>query len=106
MRFGCVKSSFITSGNDCFWIFKENPASLSVSSDGVLRSLEASGGSTPGAFRLGCGNSMIVTFLVARRTVDPEASLVDGEGSADDGDSGIVLSSDLAGGAVTPTALL
>ena len=67
-----------------------------MSSDGVLRSLEASGGSTPGAFRLGCGNSLIVTFLVALRTVDPEASLVDGEGSADDGDSGIVLSSDLA----------
>ena len=34
--------------------------------------------------------------LFQRRTVDPEASLVDGEGSADDGDSGIVLSSDLA----------
>ena len=26
---------------------------------------------------------MIVTFLVALRTVDPEASLVDGEGSAE-----------------------
>ena len=75
----------------------------------LLHSLEPSGCSTPaagtlasiavdvsGANRLGCGNSMIVTFLVARRTVDPEASLVDGEGSADDGDSGIVLSSDLA----------
>ena len=49
---------------------------------------------------------MIVTFLVARRTVDPEASLVDGEGSADDDDSGIVLSSDLAGSAVASTALL
>ena len=34
--------------------------------------------------------------LFQRRIVDPEASLVDGEGSADDGDSGIVLSSDLA----------
>ena len=39
-------------------------------------------------------------------TVDPEASLVDGEGSADDGGSGIVLSSDLAGSAVASTALL
>ena len=73
---------------------QKNPAGLSVSSDGT------------GAFRLGCGNSMIVTFLVALRTVDPEASLVDGEGSADDDDSGIVLSSDLAGSAVASTALL
>ena len=77
-----------------------------MSSDGVLRSLEASGGSTPGAFRLGCGNSMIVALLVALLTVGPEASLVDGEGDANDGGGGIVLSSDLAGSVVASTTLL
>ena len=49
---------------------------------------------------------MIIALLVALLTVGPEASLVDGEGGANDGGGGIVLSSDLAGSVVASTTLL